>query len=325
MGRYVIKRLLQMILVIIGVMIIVFVLQEMTPGDPVDSLLGAGATQEQRDNLRSELGLDEPVLTRFVKYIGNFVTKGDLGTSYTTKQPVMGELLNRWPVTFKLAIGSIFVALLVGLPLGILSAVKQNTIVDYICRVLSLAAVSMPQFWLGLLFILFFAMKLHWLPSFGLTSPLGWIMPIVTCGLTSSANVVRITRSSMLDVVRQDYINTARAKGQKENVIILKHGLRNALIPIITTVGTQFGAMLGGSIAIESVFSLPGLGQYLVTGLSNRNYPAVLGGVLIISITFSLMNLIVDLTYAFIDPRTKAAYEKRKAPKHKKPAEVQSA
>lgn len=322
MVRYVIKRLLQMIIVVFGVIVIVFFLQEVTPGDPVDSILGATATEEMREALRIELELDKPVLYRFGKFVYNFVIHGDLGTSYTTKQPVMGELVVKWPVTFKLAIGSIIVALLVGLPLGIVSAVKQNTVIDYICRVFSLAAVSMPQFWLALVFIMWFAVQAKLLPAAGISDPLGWIMPIVVCGLCSSANIVRITRSSMLDVVRQDYMNTARAKGKKESVIIIKHGLRNALIPIITTVGTQFGAMLGGSIAIESVFAIPGLGTYLVDALNNRNYASVQGGVLIIAITFSVMNLLVDIAYGFIDPRIKSTYErpKKKRGEAKKPA-----
>ena len=323
MGRYILKRLLQMIIVVLGVLVIVFFLQEITPGDPVDSILGTTATPEMRAAKRIELELDKPVLYRFGKFVYNFVIHGDLGNSYSTKQPVMNELLLKWPVTFKLAIGSIFVALLVGLPLGIISAVKQNTVIDYICRVFSLAAVSMPQFWLALVFIMWFAVQAKLLPVAGISNPLGWIMPIVVCGLCSSANVVRITRSSMLDVVRQDYMNTARAKGTGETVIIIKHGLRNALIPIVTTVGTQFGAMLGGSIAIESVFAVPGLGKYMVDALNNRDYTAVQGGVLLIAITFSVMNLLVDIAYAFIDPRIKASYErpkKKKSGEAKKPA-----
>ena len=324
MGRYIVKRLLQMIIVVLGVLIIVFFLQEVTPGDPVDSMLGTTATPEMREAMRVQLELDKPVLYRFGKFVYNFIFHGDLGNSYSTKQPVMDELVIKWPVTFKLAIGSILVALLVGLPLGVISAVKQNTVIDYICRVFSLAAVSMPQFWLALVFILWFAVRAKLLPVAGISNPLGWIMPIVVCGLCSSANVVRITRSSMLDVVRQDYMNTARAKGKKESVIIIKHGLRNALIPIVTTVGSQFGAMLGGSIAIESVFAVPGLGKYLVDALNNRDYAVVQGGVLLIAITFSVMNLLVDLAYAFIDPRIKSTYEhpkkKKKSDEAEKPA-----
>lgn len=312
MLRYVIKRLLMMIPVLLGVLIIVFILTAISPGNPVDSLIGADAPQAAKDALAEELGLNDPIYIRFFNYVKNLILHGDLGKSYTTKQPVMGELLSRWPTTFFLAIGSIIVALLIGIPLGVLSAVKQYSWIDNTAMVIALAAVSMPQFWLGLMLMLLFAVKLGVLPTSGITDPLGWILPIVTCGFCSAANIARTTRSSMLEVIRADYIRTTRAKGQKEFTIVTKHALRNALIPIVTTVGSQVGVMLGGSIAIESVFGLPGLGSYMVEAMTSRNYPAIQGAVLLVAVTFSLVNLIVDLSYGFIDPRIMATYQKKK-------------
>lgn len=308
-----------MIPVLLGVLIIVFILNTISPGDPIDSLIGSDAPQEAKDALREELGLDDPIHIRFWNYVKNLVLHGDLGTSYTTKQPIMGELLARWPTTFILALGSIIVALLIGIPLGVVSAVKQYSWMDNSAMVIALAAVSMPQFWLGLMLMMLFAVHLGLLPTSGISNPLGWILPVVTCGFCSAANIARTTRSSMLEVIRADYIRTTRSKGQKEFNIVVKHALRNALIPIVTTVGSQVGVMLGGSIAIESVFALPGLGSYMIDAMSSRNYPAIQGAVLLVAITFSLVNLLVDVSYGFIDPRIMATYQRKKKKKTAQP------
>lgn len=317
MIRYIVKRLLWLIPVLLGVITISFVLTAITPGDPVDSLIGADASQEAKDSLRAELGLDQPLLVRYVKYIVDFVTKGDLGTSYRSKEPVLKEILHRYPKTMVLAFLSLLLAVIVGIPLGVISSVKQNTWIDNTSMATSLVAVSMPQFWLGLLLIIAFAVKLRWLPASGVSKTVGWILPIVTCGFGSSANIARITRSSMLEVIRQDYVRTARAKGQKDTVIILKHALKNALIPIITSVGSQVSVMLGGTVTIEAVFSIPGIGKYMVDSLSQRDYPAIQGGILFLAVVFSIVNLLVDIAYAYVDPRIMAKYRSKKRPSKK--------
>lgn len=311
MLRFIIRRILFLIPVMLGVITIVFILTAITPGDPVDSLVLEGTSEKVKEELRIELGLDKPLPVRYVRYIVNLVTKGDIGNSYKSKQPVWDELMFRFPTTLKLAFFSLIVSIIVGLPLGIASAVKQYSWLDSGSRVVSLVIVSVPQFWLGLMLILVFSRELGWLPSFGIQNPLGWILPVAALGLGSAANIARISRSSMLDVVRQDYIRTARAKGQKESTVMLHHGLRNALIPIITNIGGQLGASLGGAVTIETVFSVSGIGKYMLDALAARDYPVVQGGVLFLALVFSVVNLLVDIAYAFIDPRIKARYKAR--------------
>lgn len=319
MHKYILRRLIMLIPVILGVLTIVFILSEVNPGDPVTIMLGSDASEEARQLLTEQLGLDKPLYVRYFNYLWNFVSKGDLGLSYTTSQPVMGEILVRWPKTLILAVASVCLSLLVGIPAGIISAVKQYSVVDNATIALSLVFASVPQFWLALMMIIVFSVNLHWFPTSGIIDPSGWVLPIVACGLGSAASNARMTRSSMLEVVRQDYIRTARAKGQKERTVICKHAFKNALIPIVTSVGAQIGSSLGGAVTIEKVFAIPGLGKYLVDGLGNHNTPAVLGGVLFLALIFSLVNLLVDIAYAFIDPRIMAKYKqgskKKKQPK----------
>lgn len=317
MHKYIFRRLLMLIPVILGVITIVFVLSEINPGNPVTTILGADASEEAKQLLIQQLGLDKPLYVRYFNYLWNFVSKGDLGTSYTTSQPVMGEILTLWPKTLILASASVVVSLLVGIPAGIISAVKQYSIVDNLTIALSLFLASVPQFWLALMAIIIFSANLHWFPTSGIIDPKGWVLPILVCGLSSAAGNARMTRSSMLEVIRQDYIRTARAKGQKESTVISRHALKNALIPIVTTVGAQIGSSLGGAVTIEKVFSIPGLGKYLVDGVGNHNTPAVLGGILFLALIFSVVNLLVDIAYAFIDPRIMAKYRqtgRRKSP-----------
>lgn len=308
MHRYILRRLLMLIPVVLGVITIVFILSEINPGDPVTTMLGADAPEEARLLLSQQLGLDRPLYVRYFSYLWNFITKGDLGISYTTSQPVMGEILTLWPKTLILASASVAVSLLVGIPAGILSAVKQYSVVDNLTIALSLFLASVPQFWLALMMIIIFSVNLHWFPTSGIIDPKGWVLPILACGLASAAGNARMTRSSMLEVIRQDYIRTARAKGQKEGTVIFRHAFKNALIPIVTNVGAQIGSAMGGAVTIEKVFSIPGLGKYLVDGLSNHNTPAVLGGILFLALIFSIVNLLVDIAYAFIDPRIMAKY-----------------
>lgn len=306
MLKYIIKRVLFLIPIMLGVIMIVFFIRAITPGDPIDHLLSENATEEQRQELREELGLDQPLLVQFVLYIKDVVT-GDLGTSYTTKQPVLDELLTRLPISLTVCFGAVAIGVVIGVPLGTISALKQYSWTDSIIRILSMIAAATPQFCLGLVLIMIFSVKLHWLPSVGLTGPASFILPMASIGLTSLAQYTRITRSSMLEVIRQDYIRTARAKGQTEGSITLHHALRNAFIPIMAQIGNQVGHQLGGALIVETVFGMPGIGKYIGDAITARNFPAIQGGVLFLAFVFTLVNLLVDVSFVFINPRLKSS------------------
>lgn len=297
-----------MIPVLLGVSLIIFTILFFTPGDPAQMILGDDADAATIAELRNSMGLNDPFFIRFLNYIGKIVFHGDFGTSYVTKQPVSIELFARYPTTIILATASTIVACIVAIPLGILSAIKQNSFVDSLSRVIAMIGVSMPNFWQGLLNILLFAVFLKWLPVSGFSTPLHWILPAVTIGTSGAAAIMRMTRSQMLETVRQDYIRTARAKGASERTVIWKHALKNAMIPVVTAIGIRFGASLAGSIVTEQVFNIPGLGKLMIDSINNRNYPVIQGGVLLIAFAYSVINLIVDLLYAFIDPRIKSQY-----------------
>lgn len=320
MLKYIIKRLLWMIPVILGVLIIVFVLSEITPGDPVDNIVGTDATVEAREAAREAYGLNDPAPIRFFRYVGGIITRGDLGTSYSNGQPVLKEISTRFPITIKLTLLSVFVALLVALPLGVLSAVKQYSWVDNVTMVGALFFVSIPQFWMALMMLLVFSVQLHVLPAStsDLTNPLAWVMPVAMIGLNNVGNLARVTRSSMLEIIRQDYIRTARAKGQKHSTVIFKHGLRNALIPVIANVGNTIGVSLGGAVVAESIFSIPGVGQYMLNAINNRNWPAVQGGIIVLAASFSIVMLLVDIVYTFVDPRLKSEFDAKNKIKRRK-------
>lgn len=323
MGKYVLKRVLLMIPVLLGVMFIVFVINHFMPGDPVISLLGNNYTQEQYDAKEAELGLDKPFLEQFFIYVKNVVTKLDLGTSYQTNRSVSKEILERFPVTLKLGILGILVTVIVGIPFGIISATKQYSALDYGVTVVSMFFASMPSFWMGLMAIIIFSYKLGWLPASGLFTWKHWILPVLTLGLSPVATITRMTRSSMLDVIRQDYIRTARAKGLSESAVIQRHALKNALIPVLTVVGMQLGTIVAGSVVIEAIFAINGTGQLLMTAINGKNYPVINGVVLFLSVSISLMNLLVDLVYGFVDPRIMAQYSSGR--KKKKAAPVAAA
>lgn len=314
MHRYVIKRLLMMIPVMLGVTLVIFLMLEITPGDPARMILGDTATEEMVAELREEMGLNDPLIVRYFRYVWD-VLHGDFGTSYITGRPVFEEIIERFPTSLLLASLATIVSILIGVPLGIISAVKQYSLLDNILVGVAMVGVSMPGFWLGLMLVLLFSVQLGWLPSSGFAGPLYWILPSITIGYISAASIYRMTRSSMLEVVRQDYIRTARAKGQTESKIITRHALKNAVIPIITVVGLRFGGSLGGSVITEQIFSIPGLGQLMIQAINNRNYPVVQGGVLLIAISYSIINLLVDILYAFVDPRIKSQYGSKKARK----------
>lgn len=318
MLRYVIKRLLLIIPVILGVLIIVFFFQTVSGDDPVDQILTEGATEAMKEAKREELGLNDPIVVQFGRYVWKFVSQGDLGTSYKSGQPVTGEIMSRFPTTIKLALGSVLLSIIIGIPLGILAAVKQYTPTDSGLLAFSVLSASLPSFWFALLLISLFSVNLGWLPTSGLGGWKNWVMPVIVVSVASMSNIIRVTRSSMLETIRQDYIRTARAKGQAEYVIIFDHVLRNSLIPIVSAIGNTLGIQLGGSLIVESVFGLPGIGKYAVDAISQRNFPSLLGSVVILAITFSLVNLLVDLVYTMVDPRVKTSLFGKT--KKKKPA-----
>lgn len=311
MVRYIIKRILMLIPVLIGVSFLIFTIMEVTPGDPVREMLGDYATQEQIDAMREDMGLNGPFLVRYFRYVFN-AARGDFGKSYQTRQPVVEQILVRFPTTMRLAFGAIFIVLLVGIPIGILSAVKQYSLMDNVSMLISMLMASMPNFWLGLMLMILFSLQFHLLPATGASSLKHFIMPWMTLSAVGSATMIRMTRSTMLEVIRQDYIRTARAKGAGEQRAIFRHALRNALLPVITVAGTQLSISLGGSIVIENVFALPGIGTMILNGIKMKDAPVVLAGVLFIAVIGGLVNLCVDILYAFIDPRLKAQFVKPK-------------
>lgn len=308
MLKYTLKRIMGVIPVLIGVTFLVFAMLYLTPGDPARIRLGEQASLESVQELREQMGLNDNFFVQFVRYCGNAL-KGDLGRSYTTNRPVFSELIDAFPYTLQLAGMSIAVALLLGIPFGIISSVKQYSFFDNFVTLLAMIGISVPVFWSGLLLILLFAVHLKILPPSGGSGFVSMILPAVTLAAQSVAVITRMTRSSMLEVVRQDFIRTARSKGANEKYVIARHALPNALVPVITVTGIQFGRLLGGALLTEIVFSIPGIGRLLVSAIGMRNYPMVLGGVLFIAVAFSLVNLGVDLLYAYLDPRIKSQYK----------------
>lgn len=308
MYKYVLKRLLMLIPVIIGVSFLVFFIMSLSPGDPARTILGETAPIEAVEALREELGLNDPVLKRYVDYMGGLL-HGDMGTSYKSNRPVFDEIMGRFPATLKLSLWGMLFAVVLSIPIGIISATKQYSLVDGVSMVGALLGVATPNFWLGLILIIVFSLNLKWFPSGGMDGWKTYIMPVITLGTGCMASITRTTRSSMLEVIRQDYIRTARAKGVKQRVVITHHALRNALIPVITVIGLQFGYLLGGAVLTETVFSWPGVGTYLVNSIKAKDTPSVMGCVIVFSIAFSIVNLLVDLLYAFVDPRIKSKYK----------------
>lgn len=297
--------------VLLGVSFIVFSILSFTPGDPVEMRLGDNYSEEAYQAMKEEMGLNDPFLLRYVKYIGNAV-RGDFGNSYRTSQPVLNELAARLPNTILLSAAAMLFAVLLGIPLGVISATHQYSAVDNISMIGALFGVSMPNFWLGLMLIVIFAAGLRWFPSSGFEGWASIVLPAVTLSVNSLAMITRMTRSSMLETIRQDYIRTARAKGLKEGVIVIKHALRNAMIPIVTTVGLQFGFSLGGAVLVETVFAWPGIGRLLVECIKLKDTPVVVACVLVLATMFTVINLCIDILYAFLDPRIRAQYKTAK-------------
>ena len=308
MTKYIFRRIVMMIPVLLGVSLIVFTLMYITPGDPAALILGDGAPPEAIAKLHEEMGLDDGYIIRFGRFLRDAVIHQDLGTCYQTKQPVLERIAEMFPNTLKLAALSVTIAVVLGMVMGIISAVYQYSVFDNIAMTLAMIGNAMPNFWQGLLLMLLFSLKLKWLPASGFSSFKYMILPAVTIGTSSAAAISRMTRSSMLEVIRQDYITSARAKGQTEFLITMRHALKNALIPVITTIGMQFGNLLGGAVLTESIFAVPGIGKMMVDAIKARNFPVVQGGVLVVALAFSLVNLLVDILYAYIDPRIRSKY-----------------
>ncbi len=302
MGRFILRRALTSLVVVLGIVLLVTLILDLIPGDPVVMILGQNATAEQVAALRHELGLDRPLFVRYVDYIGRALT-GDLGRSIMTRRPVAAEVADAWPNTLLLAAAAIGIAVALGIGLGTASALRPNGWFDLGVRLLALLGLSMPIFWIGLVFIYIFGFYLRLLPIGGSGTPQHLILPAVTLALPSVALIARMTRSSLLEVLGEDYVRTARAKGLSEPVVLLAHALKNALIPVVTVIGLQFGQLLGGAILTETVFAWPGLGRLVVLAIFARDYPLLQGIVLIFAFSYVVVNLLVDLAYAWLDPR----------------------
>lgn len=308
MGRYIVKRLLWMIPIVLGVTVLVFTLMTFCPGDPAEIILGSSATEENLEAMRVELGLNDPYLVRLGTFLSDTFIHFDLGESWATGASIAASIAERLPRTLLLSIVMMVISFGIGIPLGVIAAINQNKIQDNLCMTLALVGISIPNFWLALLLVLLFSVKLGWFPAMGIGGLQYYILPALagcTGGIAASA---RQTRSSMLDVIRADYITTARAKGVPERQVIIKHALKNGMIPIITVMGTHFGKMLGGTMIIETIFSIPGMGTLIINAVNGRDYPVVQIGAVFLAIAFSFCMLLVDLMYAAVDPRIKAKY-----------------
>jgi len=299
---YIVRRLLIAIPTLIGVATTIFLLLHLIPGDPARVIAGPQATQADVNHLREQLGLNLPLWQQYLNFLWG-LTHGNLGTSFVTGGPVMEQISSRFPFTLELAVLSMCVALVVGTALGVLAALRRNSVLDLLISALAVFGVSMPVFWTGLLLIILFAVNLHWLPAAGAESPQSYIMPTLTLAFFSVGFIARQTRGAMLDVLSLDYVRTARAKGASRFSVLIRHGLRNALLPIVTAAGLQFGQLLGGAVLTETIYSWPGMGQYLVNSINSRDYVAVQGTVFLFALGVILVNLITDLVYAYIDPR----------------------
>lgn len=302
MPSYLLKRLLTMGITLIGVSLLVFMMLHLIPGDPVRYILGDFATPESIAELESRLGLDKPLPMQYLHYMAG-VIQGDLGTSYVTGYSVMEEISNRFPITAQLAVYSILFGSVFGILIGIIAAMKQNTILDQLVMVISLVGISAPSFWIALFLILLFAYHLGLFPISGYKGFYSLILPSITLGLGTAGNIARMTRSSMLEVIKQDYIRTAQAKGANLYRLIFQHSLQNAMIPVTTLIGLQFGALMAGAVVTETVFALPGMGSLIVSAIATRDIPTVQGLILFMAFLFIVVNLLVDLIYTKLDPR----------------------
>ncbi|WNC12986.1 ABC transporter permease [Brevibacillus brevis] len=304
MHRYLLRRLLSLLGTLLGVTILIFLLVHLIPGDPVQYLLGDYPTEEQIAALNAQLGLDKPWIVQYFSFLGRLL-QGDLGTSYITGYTVWQEIAERFPITFQLALYSVVLATIIGVLIGVISAVKQNTWIDRVVVFFSLIGISAPGFWIALFLIWIFAYRLPIFPISGYDGFFSLVLPSITLALGEAGMIARMTRSSMLDVIKQDYMRTAQAKGASQQWIIIRHGLQNAIIPVVTLIGLEFGALLAGAVVTETVFSLQGLGSLAIEAIGKRDLPTIQGLVFFIAFLFALTNLIVDLLYSLFDPRIK--------------------
>ena len=305
MVKFIVKRLLWVIPVLLGASFLIFSLLHASPGDPAITSLGITATQEELDQFNEMHNLNDPLLVQYGKYIYNLAVKGDFGRSYRTNDSVLPRIQDAWPATMKMAGFASVIMILIGVPLGILSAIRQYSILDNFASVFGMAGVSMPNFWLGLQLMIIFALNLRWLPASGYSGFRYLILPAVTIGLAGAASLMRITRSSMLEVINQDYIILARSKGTPYKKVVIKHALKNAMLPVVTYAGPMFAFMLTGSFVIESVFSIPGIGSAFVSCITTRDYPIIMGLTIFLGFLVITFNLITDILSAIIDPRIK--------------------
>lgn len=315
MWRYTIKRLLWLVIIFFCVAVLIFTVMYFVPGDPARIIMGETATEQELFDCRERLGLNDPYHIQLGRYLYDTFIRFDFGTSYMTHLPVSNEFVSRLPRTFLLGLITMLVSVGFGIPLGIYSAIHRNGIMDHPLRVVSMIGVSIPNFWLAMLLVQLFSVKLKWLPPLGIGGIEYWILPVISGALGGIGSNARMTRSAVLETVRADYITTARAKGQTEGIIIGRHMLPNAMIPIVSALGGQFSSLIGGSVVIEMVFSFPGIGTYMMTAVSNRDYPVIRSCVLILALFAAVMVLVTDLAYAYLDPRIKAQYILKKAKK----------
>ncbi|MEW6622889.1 MAG: nickel ABC transporter permease [Bacillota bacterium] len=306
MLKYIVRRVILMLFILLCVSIVTFSMMHLVPGDPAkiiaEQRYGEGVTSETVEWVRKDLGMDGAIAVQYFAWLTG-VMQGDLGYSYSTDRPVWKEISSRFPATLELALAAMLVSLLISIPIGIYSAMKKYSIMDNISMFAAMLGVSMPNFWLGLLLILFFSVHLGWFPVYGRQDVTSLVLPAVTLGTGTAAVTARLVRSSMLEVLKQDYIRTAYSKGLKEIIIIYKHALKNAFIPVVTVIGLQFGALLEGAVVVEVIFAWPGIGRLLVDAIFARNFPVIQGCVLIITIFYVMINLLIDILYVWLDPR----------------------
>ncbi len=310
MIRYVAKRFLMLIPLVLCITFVVYGLMSLAPGDPASIMLPSNAPQEQKDALNHKLGYDRPFLVKYADFVYNLVFKGDFGISYRTQQPIINEFKTRLPISVTLAFTSLTLAACIGIPLGVLSAVKQYSLLDTIPSVMALTLSAVPSFWFGMMLIYFLAYKLGLFPSYGMGGIEHWVLPTLTIAVVYAAEILRYTRSSMLETIRADYVRTARAKGVAERTVIWKHAMKNGLLPVVTLLGSSFGAQIGGAIVTENLYNLPGLGTLTLLSINMRDTPTVVATSVIFATLYNIILILVDLMYAFIDPRIKAKYSR---------------
>ncbi|UAL48373.1 ABC transporter permease subunit [Sutcliffiella horikoshii] len=303
MIQFAVRRIIGMIPILLIITIIAFLFVHLTPGDPIRIMYGAELDQETYQTLRAKEGFDQPLIVQYGTYMYNILVQGDFGSSYRTKTEVSSEIMRRFGFTFTLTMLAMFWAILIGIFVGIISATKRNTVWDRLGMVSAITALSVPEFWFGLMVMQIFAVQLGWFPTSGSGTFAHIFLPSITLGFGVAATIVRFTRSSVLEVMREDYVRTARAKGQKESVVVWSHVLRNALIPVVTMTGLQFGFLIGGAVVVEQVFAWPGLGSYLVDSILARDYPVIQALILLFSFQFLVVNLLVDISYGFLNPQ----------------------